>query len=81
MNDRHLYHLFVHSSYHRRGIARRLWERARAEIGAAEIRFTVNASLYAVPLYESLGFRASGTETRKDGVIFLPMSLDEAQEA
>jgi GNAT superfamily N-acetyltransferase len=54
----HVYSLYVDRRFHRRGIARRLWETARdAAIwpdhpGA----FTVNASNHAVPFYASLGF-------------------------
>lgn len=56
----HVYSLYVDKRYHRRGIARRLWETARAAAldGAPDHPgvFTVNASNYAVPSYEALGF-------------------------
>lgn len=54
----HVYSLYVDSRFHRRGIARRLWEAACAAAltpghpGA----FTVNASNHALPFYTALGF-------------------------
>jgi ribosomal protein S18 acetylase RimI-like enzyme len=58
----HVYSLYVDKAFHRRGIARRLWETAREHAldeapgtdhpGA----FTVNSSNHAVPFYAALGF-------------------------
>jgi ribosomal protein S18 acetylase RimI-like enzyme len=54
----HLYSLYVDKAFHRRGIARRLWDTARAAaIGPQHPgAFTVNASNHALPFYASLGF-------------------------
>jgi ribosomal protein S18 acetylase RimI-like enzyme len=54
----HVYGLYVDARWQRRGIARRLWETARdAALGPGHPGvFTVNASNYAVQLYEALGF-------------------------
>lgn len=54
----HVYSLYVDSRFHRRGIARRLWETARASaLDAAHPGvFTVNASNHALPFYAALGF-------------------------
>jgi GNAT superfamily N-acetyltransferase len=73
----HLYHLFIAERFHGRGVATRLWERARAEAlaGGNPGRFTVNSSLFAVPLYEHLGFTASGPALTKDGIAYQPMEL------
>jgi GNAT superfamily N-acetyltransferase len=54
----HVYSLYVDQAFHRRGIARRLWETA---LGAAlgpdhPGAFTVNSSNHAVPFYAALGF-------------------------
>lgn len=68
----HLYHLFVAERAHRQGIALRLWEVARA---ASPGCVTVNSSLFAVPLYERLGFRAAGERQEKHGTAWLPMEL------
>lgn len=75
----HVYHLFVDERWQRRGIARRLWECARAaalapgHLGA----FTVNSSNHAVPLYEALGFvRSAPMQVAR--VRYNPMRLDAA---
>jgi GNAT superfamily N-acetyltransferase len=75
----HVFHLFVDRRWHRRGIARRLWEAGRgAALGAGHPGvFTVNASNHAVPFYEALGFvRAAPTQVRQ--VIYNPMRLELA---
>jgi ribosomal protein S18 acetylase RimI-like enzyme len=72
----HLQYLFVAKSHQRAGLARRLWELARRDAireGNAGGRFTVNASGYAVPAYERLGFRRVGPVQEKNGVRFQPM--------
>ena len=79
LRDRaHVHHLFVAPDGHRRGIARALWEHAQAEAhrpgeGGA---FTVNSSLYAVPVYERFGFCIIAPETERNGVRFVPMRRD-----
>lgn len=67
-----LHHLFVRGDAHGRGIARALWERARAESGSAT--FTVNASLRAVPVYARFGFVATGPARSERGLAFVPMA-------
>lgn len=69
----HLQYLFVSKQYQRAGLARRLWNHARQQAGNASGPFTVNASSYAVPAYERLGFTAVGTVQEKHGVRFQPM--------
>ena len=74
----HLQYLFVAKSHQRAGLARRLWELARRDAirdGNAVGRFTVNASGYAVPAYERLGFRRVGPVREANGVRFQPMEL------
>lgn len=74
----HLYHLFVRGNAHGRGIARALWEHAKALSGSA--RFVVNSSLPAVPVYERFGFVAKGAPQSARGLTFVPMAYDEAAE-
>lgn len=76
-DNRHLFHLFVAPAFQRRGYARRLWSVVRDEAIARGNPgyFTVNSSMYAVPLYESLGFCACGERTEMNGIAFLPMAL------
>ena len=72
MRDRsHLYHLFVRSELHNQGIARALWKRAKSVSEGS--RFTVNSSLFAVPVYMRLGFSQVGPAQTKNGVAFQPM--------
>jgi GNAT superfamily N-acetyltransferase len=67
----HLYHLFVRADAHGQGIARTLWQHAKANSGHS--MFTVNSSLYAVPVYERLGFVAKAPPQTADGLVFVPM--------
>ena len=74
----HLYSLYVDERWHRRGIARRLWETARAaaldgDPGHPGV-FTVNASNHALSLYEALGFER--TAPMQLGIVrYNPMRL------
>jgi ribosomal protein S18 acetylase RimI-like enzyme len=74
----HLFHLFVARRWHRHGIARALWNVAR---DAAFERgnpgwFTVNASNYALPVYEALGFVRTAPMQCGKGVYYNPMRLE-----
>jgi GNAT superfamily N-acetyltransferase len=73
----HLFHLFVARSFHRRGLARRLWHEAREEaLGRGNPgEFTVNSSLNAIAVYKSFGFIPSAPVTTEHGISFLPMRL------
>jgi ribosomal protein S18 acetylase RimI-like enzyme len=72
----HVYSLYVDQRFHRRGIARRLWDTARAEaIGPSHPgAFTVNASNHAVPFYAALGFVPTAP-TQMRVVHYNPMRL------
>ena len=69
----HLFALFVSRTWQRRGLARRLWNEARQAAPADVECFTVNASRFAVPVYERLGFRSTGPMQEKSGVRYQPM--------
>lgn len=73
----HLYHLFVVPAFQRRGLSRELWLHAKAAAAAAGNRhgFTVNATPYAVPVYERFGFKATGPRAETHGIAFVPMKL------
>ncbi len=77
-DNKHLFHMFVDKAHHRKGIATALWHEARRaaiEAGNPGV-FTVNASNYALPVYEALGFvRTDGTQC-KNGIYYNPMLLD-----
>jgi GNAT superfamily N-acetyltransferase len=72
----HLFHLFVDAAYQRRGIARALWDVARAAalVPGHPGAFTVNASNFSVPFYESLGFERTAP-MQVDKVRYNPMRL------
>lgn len=67
----HLYHLFVRADAHRQGIGQALWAHVRELAEGSTI--TVNASLFAVPAYERMGFRATDGQQSADGLVFVPM--------
>ncbi|SDD13468.1 Ribosomal protein S18 acetylase RimI [Massilia sp. PDC64] len=72
----HVFHLFVDAAFQRRGIARALWDVARAAalMPGHPGFFTVNASNFAVPFYESLGFERTAP-MQVDKVRYNPMRL------
>lgn len=76
-DNAHLYHLFVAPAHHGRGLARRLWDEAReAALRAGNPgAFTVNSSLYALPVYERFGFQPTGPRVDQHGVAYVPMRL------
>ena len=80
-SGKHLYHLFVDSRAQRQGLARLLWNHARKHSEANA--FTVNASPYAVPVYERLGFTIAKAAQKKNGLVFVPMTwaTDPATES
>ncbi|HEU4885088.1 MAG TPA: GNAT family N-acetyltransferase [Longimicrobium sp.] len=76
-DNAHLYHLFVAPAFHGRGLSRQLWDVAReAALRAGNPgEFTVNSSLYAVPVYEKFGFAPTGPRVDEHGIAFIPMKL------
>lgn len=74
----HISLLFVAPEYQRRGIAKALFQKALQICQTNEprlLRISVNASLYAVPIYEKLGFRGIGEKHVINGISFVPMVL------
>ncbi|WP_420126884.1 GNAT family N-acetyltransferase [Longimicrobium sp.] len=76
-DNAHLHHLFVAAAHHGRGLARQLWDAAReAALRAGNPgEFTVNSSIYAIPVYERFGFVPTGPRVEQNGIAFLPMKL------
>ena len=74
----HVYHLFVAPQYQRQGIAKTLWKKAKEKaISAGKVEsFTVNSTLYAVPVYQRFGFKPVGPRVEKNGIAFIPMGLE-----
>ena len=81
-DKKHLFHLFVAPKFQRQGIAGRLWAFAKdSAIRAGNTQdFTVNSTLYAVPFYERLGFKARGPKVETHGIAFVPMKLAGSNE-
>lgn len=77
-DSRHVYHLFVRQEMHRQGLARKLWERLRNSSNSSF--FTVNSSLFAVPVYMRLGFVPTGEKQSRNGVTVQPMIYTAASD-
>ncbi|HWP97622.1 MAG TPA: GNAT family N-acetyltransferase [Syntrophomonadaceae bacterium] len=75
-NNCHLSLLFVHSDYHRKGIARRLLHQGMDAVRKSGVNpgfITVKSSPYAVPAYERMGFITAENEQEENGIRFVPM--------
>lgn len=70
----HLFHMYVARRYHGQGLARQLWQTVRAASPGA---MTVNASVYALPVYQRFGFVATGPRVEQNGIAYVPMRLPE----
>ena len=75
---KHLYHMFVERSLHGHGIGRALWAVAYqcALDAGGDGTFTVNASDFAVPAYEAMGFLRSAPRLCLKGLYANPMRLN-----
>jgi GNAT superfamily N-acetyltransferase len=73
-NKTHVFHLFVAPQYQRQGLARALWQRARDAAGEHNAPvFTVNSSVFAVPVYERFGFERASAPVERNGISFIRM--------
>ncbi|RXJ66399.1 hypothetical protein CRV08_13045 [Halarcobacter ebronensis] len=73
-NDNHIFHLFVKESFHRQGIAKKLWQCVKEIFDVSNME--VNSSLYAIKVYESFGFKISDEEKFFFQLRFQPMRYD-----
>ena len=69
----HLFHLFVSPAFQRKGLSRQLWGAVQSGAKKENKAFTVNSTPYAVPVYEKLGFVATGPRKEMNGIAFVPM--------
>jgi ribosomal protein S18 acetylase RimI-like enzyme len=75
----HLTLLFTAVDRQSQGIARQLLAAVVAHLSAADppvTSLTVNASAYALPIYERLGFVRISADTEEGGIVATPMRLD-----
>lgn len=72
-DNHYLYHLFVDANHQRQGIATRLWQHALQQCPSTH--YFLRSSLYAVPVYKSLGFVETEPASERDGIGFQPMEL------
>lgn len=77
----HLFSLWVDPPHHRRGIARALWQALLGQVGqeAPGAAITVNASRYAIAVYQRFGFERSGEVDCRGGVHCYPMRRESAR--
>lgn len=73
----HLYHLFVAVRAQGQGVASLLWQHALAQCEQSDgpDEYTVNASLYAEPMYRHFGFVAEQGRRERMGIVDVPMRL------
>ncbi|MFA7570291.1 MAG: GNAT family N-acetyltransferase [Sulfurimonadaceae bacterium] len=66
-----LFHLFVDSKYHKKGIAKALWDNIKEQYDVSNM--SVNSSRYAIKIYESFGFKINGEQSKYLGLTYQPM--------
>lgn len=73
----HLFHMFVGVKWQGKGVARKLWEVARAKAieSGGSGAFTVNSSNFALPVYEAMGFVRTAPMQCVKGLYFTPMQI------
>ncbi len=85
MNGSHICMLFVDRKFHGKGVAKALWKEAKKQCAAKDPSlsgFTVNASTFAIPVYEKLGFRKTTEKLhKKNGFVFTPMKFQMGEDS
>ena len=73
---KHFFHLFVLPKHQCKGIANSLWHHLKTDAVSHGIKmFTVNSSIYAVPIYRKFGFLPTSEPQSINGINYLPMQL------
>jgi ribosomal protein S18 acetylase RimI-like enzyme len=70
-NKNRFFHLFVDKKHHKKGIAKELWNYVKEHYDVSNM--SVNASLYAIKIYESFGFSVKGEQSEYLGLKYQPM--------
>lgn len=73
----HISLLFVDEQYHRKGVGSALIRYLQSYLlmHTGQVKMTVNSSPYGIPFYHRIGFLDTGSETKKDGIIYTPMEF------
>ena len=73
----HISLLFVDDKYHRKGIGSALIKCLQEHLlkNTRYEKMTVFASPYGIPFYHKVGFRDTGKQTKREGIIFTPMEF------
>lgn len=73
----HVYHWFVAPAFHGQGLGRQLWQFILDDAVQTSDpeRLTVNASVFAHPLYRHYGFVDTAERQEQHGLAFIPMEL------
>lgn len=73
----HISLLFVDNEYHRCGVGSALIKYLQEYMlfHTGYEKLTVNAAPYGIPFYHNVGFRDTGIQTKKDGIIYTPMEF------
>ena len=67
---------FVDKKYHRKGIATLLFKQIISELKDEKVeKITLNASPYAIPFYNNIGFKVLDEQKEFHGIIYTPMEL------
>lgn len=67
-----IFHLFIDEKYHKKGIAKKLWQYVKENYDVSNM--SVNSSLYAIKVYESFGFEISSKQSEYQGLKYQPMN-------
>lgn len=74
-NKTHICLLFVKKEFHRRGVARKLFQAMKEYSNGQSL--TVNSSPYAIEAYHRLGFMDTDVEQTVNGMRFTPMTYQK----
>lgn len=75
--------LFVDKAFHGQGIAGKLFRKALfncKKINPELNKFYVHASPFSVPVYKKLGFTETDLMQEQNGIKYLPMEMEIAEE-
>lgn len=75
-DNNHICLFFVHKDHHNKGIGKKLFNEVLEKISGKTNFIDVNASPFSVEIYAKLGFKKSGEQIEKNGIIYIPMKME-----